>query len=644
MTSKKIFVSFGLSVSFLFGVLSCSKGTADTLKQADLKDAKEYVQQNYVDFVEGSPVRLIGCADGYSNDGAFGTTWSKDNMLFDNENGMSLFLEVSDNPSKIKTASGDPYVSAEMRSVSDFQYGFFGTYMKPSSVNGTASTFFLYSDNPHDEIDIEFLGKDTTKVQFNYFKNDVGGNEYWYDLGFDASEEYHHYGFYWGQKEICWYVDFKPVYRLVGDNCPSSKCKLMCNHWAGNTTDSGIIAWMGKVNESDCPSFSTYKNIEIADLEGKELRVKPKIKEYDICPSDNKLEVKPVTFKSVTAYTVADKTSTTEFDISYKKEDITSNYRCVKLTVEGVAGMKWVQYKVKNLYSDTNNPHPTLCRLTVDSYANGVTGQNKIFNIWKNGVTSGSTVLKNSNLEAHYEIQMNEEAVMTFRWYGEGANELTLMFDDFGDCQVKDGMGQRDGHVLISDFKFGGEQDYVAIDNSGYVDEYYTKNGEIEDPETDQVAIPSDYTKVSGVNFGATNYYQVQDTEEGIKITYNQVGGYEQTGWYGSDNMFNGAREIIFVMKNDYRKEVEFQLKIRNAAKDPVVSKAEVISDKSTGRFHRFSSSTPNVPYLIISGGRTCQYKLTLTDNVKSFILVMSVGAPLSSSCLIKGIYARNAQ
>ena len=112
----------------------------------------------------------------------------------------------------------------------------------------------------------------------------------------------------------------------------------MCNHWAGNTTDSGIIAWMGKVNESDCPSFSTYKNIEIADLEGKELRVKPKIKEYDICPSDSKLETKPVTFKSVTAYTVADKTSTTEFDISYKKEDITSNYRCVKLTVEGVAG------------------------------------------------------------------------------------------------------------------------------------------------------------------------------------------------------------------------------------------------------------------------------------------------------------------
>ena len=95
--------------------------------------------------------------------------------------------------------------------------------MKPSANGGTASTFFvctgpydtkyvldengdyvldengqrLTQNNPHDEIDIEFLGKDTTKVQFNFFVDGKGGNEYMYDLGFDASEEFHTYGFRW---------------------------------------------------------------------------------------------------------------------------------------------------------------------------------------------------------------------------------------------------------------------------------------------------------------------------------------------------------------------------------------------------------------------------------------------------------------
>lgn len=67
--------------------------------------------------------------------------------------------------------------------------------MQPISNPGVVSSFFTYTgpsdNNPWDEIDIEFLGKDTTKVQFNYYTNGVGGHEFLYDLGFDASESYH---------------------------------------------------------------------------------------------------------------------------------------------------------------------------------------------------------------------------------------------------------------------------------------------------------------------------------------------------------------------------------------------------------------------------------------------------------------------
>ena len=59
------------------------------------------------------------------------------------------------------------------------------------------------------------LGKDTTKVQFNYYTNGVGNHEYMYDLGFDASEGYHTYGFDWQKDSITWYVDGKAVY-----SCP----------------------------------------------------------------------------------------------------------------------------------------------------------------------------------------------------------------------------------------------------------------------------------------------------------------------------------------------------------------------------------------------------------------------------------------
>jgi beta-glucanase (GH16 family) len=59
--------------------------------------------------------------------------------------------------------------------------------MKAAQGSGIISSFFFYTGTPHDEIDVEFLGKDTTKVQFNYLKNGVGGHEQLISLGFDAA-------------------------------------------------------------------------------------------------------------------------------------------------------------------------------------------------------------------------------------------------------------------------------------------------------------------------------------------------------------------------------------------------------------------------------------------------------------------------
>jgi len=85
------------------------------------------------------------------------------------------------------------------------------------------------------------LGKDTTKVQFNWYKNGVGGNEYLHNLGFDASQDFHTYGFEWRPDYIDFYVDGKKVYRGTR-NIPVTPGKIMMNLWPG----IGVDEWLGR--------------------------------------------------------------------------------------------------------------------------------------------------------------------------------------------------------------------------------------------------------------------------------------------------------------------------------------------------------------------------------------------------------------
>ncbi len=125
------------------------------------------------------------------------------------------------------------------------------------------SSFFTYTGpsdgNPWDEIDIEFLGKDTTKVQFNYFTDGKGSHEHLYDLGFDASEEFHKYGFLWQTDSITWYVDGEAVYTAT-DNIPQTPSKIMLNTWPGTGVDSWLNAFDGTV-----PLTAEYHHIDFRE-------------------------------------------------------------------------------------------------------------------------------------------------------------------------------------------------------------------------------------------------------------------------------------------------------------------------------------------------------------------------------------------
>lgn len=195
--------------------------------------------QNMIEAFDDYHETLWKSADGYSNGTVFNCTWRQANVTFDDG---KMALSILEEPSGVEPI----YSGGEYRTHDKYGYGLYTVKMKPAKNIGIVSSFFTYTgpseDEPWDEIDIEFLGKDTTKVQFNYFTNGKKPNgEFLYDLGFDASESYHEYGFHWQPDAITWYVDGVAVYTATKE-IPKTPGRIMMNIWPGK----GVDGWLGK--------------------------------------------------------------------------------------------------------------------------------------------------------------------------------------------------------------------------------------------------------------------------------------------------------------------------------------------------------------------------------------------------------------
>ena len=189
----------------------------------------------------------------WTNGGMFNCGWRPDHASF---SGGKLVLKL-DNASSY----GKPFTSAEYRTYGTFNYGTFETSMMAARASGTVSSFFLYTGNPWDEIDVEILGKNTTQVQFNYFVNGQGGHEKVVNLGFDAASGFHRYAIEWGPGWINWYVDgaWKWGVNNTGMNAPygaampSHPMQVMMNLWPG----TGVDSWLGRFTYGG-PLYAQY--------------------------------------------------------------------------------------------------------------------------------------------------------------------------------------------------------------------------------------------------------------------------------------------------------------------------------------------------------------------------------------------------
>lgn len=207
----------------------------------------------FVDLSNGK-AKSFEASGGWSNGSMFNCTWRSENVTF-NDGKMQLIIDRDKTPENNIIYSGGEYRSKDF-----YGYGKYEVSMKAIKNDGVVSSFFTYTgpsdSNPWDEIDVEILGKDTTKVQFNYFTDGKGNHEFLYDLGFDASEDFHTYGFEWTSDSIVWYVDGVEAHRADA-NIPTTPGKIMMNAWPG----IGVDGWLKAFDDSNLPATAEYKTI-----------------------------------------------------------------------------------------------------------------------------------------------------------------------------------------------------------------------------------------------------------------------------------------------------------------------------------------------------------------------------------------------
>jgi beta-glucanase (GH16 family) len=232
---------------------------------------------------------LFYSSDGYGNGSPFINAWKSDHVTFPDHH-MELTLDNQAN-------DGFAYTSGEHRTHDFYGYGIYAVRMKPSNQHGVISSFFTFAgpyDVPpgatictpqqqpgsqqgvhHNEIDIEFLNKDTGPVdahgqpvpqmQVNFYTNNdtySQHHEYLVSLPFNPADAYHEYGFAWTKAGIAWFVDGHIVHWVTntaadptpddgsttGLDCSHTTQRILVNLWGDDGSSPGIIGFGGTFN------------------------------------------------------------------------------------------------------------------------------------------------------------------------------------------------------------------------------------------------------------------------------------------------------------------------------------------------------------------------------------------------------------
>lgn len=173
---------------------------------------------------------------------SFDTDWKRGRVKIDD----GLLLELRPQIGYENRFSGGSIRTHETKS-----FGRYEVVMQPAKGKGVITGFFTYTGphygTRHDEIDIEFLGKNTRQIHIATFVDGVLWNKF-IDLGFDASDRPRRYAFEWTKDAISWFVEDELIYKRDFEDGPIPQIpgQLYTNLWAA---DPSIKIWSGEVEK-----------------------------------------------------------------------------------------------------------------------------------------------------------------------------------------------------------------------------------------------------------------------------------------------------------------------------------------------------------------------------------------------------------
>ena len=540
-----------------------------------------------IDFAEGAKPEVLFESDGWTNGDVFNVVWKKSNVHY--EDGiMRLGITQEKASAWLNDVEVEfDYTAGEARTQNYYHYGDYEVSMKPSANGGTASTFFVCTGpydvkdgvpNAHDEIDIEFLGdngmgKNTTKVQFNFFVDGVGGNEYIHDLGFDASLEYHTYGFRWEENAITWFVDGKPVYKVTTDTSveegknvkivpklPSTAGRILTNYWCGNERAWG---WMGKYDGETHDNGTTYQWISTS-AKGAPLNssTQPPVDGGD---EIDWTAIEPIapTFATTPEYVVAidgNKANVTYTDVNG------SAYKPIEMDVtEAVAGKNHVYLKVTNNGTETVN-------VRVNMFDPTLTGNNQATNI--SATMNGSSVYTDLSWGgSFFDIGAGETAELVVN-FGVGATKLQLMIDSSRNDSVL-----RSGDVTVEEIKFAAVGDVEVphsckdADGDAICDE--CGEGMIVPPSPPKDPVSGNLNLVLGdfsakIDGNTGDGYGVNVNDDGtISVEYTNIKGNSYKNIWANVSSIAGSKSV-------------FSMKVTNNGTESVKVRIDIESQTQT--------------------------------------------------------------
>lgn len=159
---------------------------------------------------------------------------------------------------------GKPNSGAEFLRQGMYGYGRYEVVMKAPGGSGLVSSFFTYTGpwqgHPHDEIDIEFLGKNTRQLHANYFRNGKEHGSIYIDLPFDYTEDFHLYAFEWEPGRIRWFVDGHQVHEATGLLVPTTTGMAMASVWSGGPPSAEWLG-VGKWRAGDAAIYKCMSHV-----------------------------------------------------------------------------------------------------------------------------------------------------------------------------------------------------------------------------------------------------------------------------------------------------------------------------------------------------------------------------------------------